>query len=115
MDVGMMMVYASYGWENCSDGRVWDEEIRLARIADEQVDHHPCHQQLEHRVPPGIHEDAQQTAPSVARPVVGALLAQPAGARVAGDREIPRVAAEPVQLPGDRTAAALEAGGARGR
>ncbi len=31
MDVGMMMVFASYGWENCSDERVWDEEIRLAR------------------------------------------------------------------------------------
>ena len=33
MDVGMMMVFASYGWENCSDKRVWDEEIRLARTA----------------------------------------------------------------------------------
>src|SRR2546430_10347363 len=33
MDVGMMMVFASYGWENCSDARVWDEEIRLARLA----------------------------------------------------------------------------------
>ena len=33
MDVGMMMVFASYGWENCSDKRVWDEEIRLARMA----------------------------------------------------------------------------------
>jgi alkanesulfonate monooxygenase SsuD/methylene tetrahydromethanopterin reductase-like flavin-dependent oxidoreductase (luciferase family) len=33
MDVGMMMVFASYGWENCSDARVWDEEIRLARRA----------------------------------------------------------------------------------
>ena len=33
MDVGMMMVFASYGWENCSDDRVWDEEIRLARTA----------------------------------------------------------------------------------
>src|SRR3954470_10716570 len=33
MDVGAMMVFASYGWENCSDGRVWDEEIRLARLA----------------------------------------------------------------------------------
>ncbi len=33
MDVGMMMVFASYGWENCPDERVWDEEIRLARIA----------------------------------------------------------------------------------
>ena len=33
MDVGMMMVFASYGWENCSDDRVWDEEIRLAALA----------------------------------------------------------------------------------
>ena len=33
MDVGMMMVFASYGWENCPDKRVWDEEIRLARLA----------------------------------------------------------------------------------
>jgi alkanesulfonate monooxygenase SsuD/methylene tetrahydromethanopterin reductase-like flavin-dependent oxidoreductase (luciferase family) len=33
MDVGMMMVFASYGWEDCSDDLVWDEEIRLARIA----------------------------------------------------------------------------------
>src|SRR5690348_17346446 len=33
MDVGMMMVFASYGWENCSDARVWEEEIRLARLA----------------------------------------------------------------------------------
>jgi alkanesulfonate monooxygenase SsuD/methylene tetrahydromethanopterin reductase-like flavin-dependent oxidoreductase (luciferase family) len=35
MDVGMMMVFASYGWEDCSDQRVWDEEIRLARLAAE--------------------------------------------------------------------------------
>src|ERR1041384_2278403 len=33
MDVGMVWVVASYGWENCSDDRVWDEEIRLARLA----------------------------------------------------------------------------------
>ena len=33
MDVGMMMVFASYGWDNCTDARVWDEEIRLARLA----------------------------------------------------------------------------------
>ncbi|MBL6951437.1 MAG: LLM class flavin-dependent oxidoreductase [Alphaproteobacteria bacterium] len=33
MDVGMMMVFSSYGWENCPDDRVWDEEIRLARLA----------------------------------------------------------------------------------
>ena len=33
MDIGYMMVFASYGWDNCSDARVWDEEIRLARLA----------------------------------------------------------------------------------
>src|SRR4029077_8541704 len=33
MDVGMMMAFASYGWENCPDDRVWDEEIRLAALA----------------------------------------------------------------------------------
>ena len=33
MHVGMMMVFASYGWENCPDACVWDEEIRLARLA----------------------------------------------------------------------------------
>src|ERR1700741_544462 len=33
MDVGMIMVFASYGWDDCSDERVWDEEIRLARLA----------------------------------------------------------------------------------
>ncbi len=33
MDVGMMMLFSSYGWENTSDGEVWDEEIRLARMA----------------------------------------------------------------------------------
>jgi alkanesulfonate monooxygenase SsuD/methylene tetrahydromethanopterin reductase-like flavin-dependent oxidoreductase (luciferase family) len=33
MDVGMMMVLASYGWENIGDARVWDDEIRLARLA----------------------------------------------------------------------------------
>ena len=33
MDVGMMMVFASYGWESCSDSQVWDEEIKLARTA----------------------------------------------------------------------------------
>ena len=32
MDVGMM-VFASYGWDDCSDVRVWEEEIRLARLA----------------------------------------------------------------------------------
>jgi alkanesulfonate monooxygenase SsuD/methylene tetrahydromethanopterin reductase-like flavin-dependent oxidoreductase (luciferase family) len=33
MDVGMMMLFASYGWDDCPDGRVWEEEIRLARMA----------------------------------------------------------------------------------
>ena len=33
MDVGMMMVFASYGWDNCPDDRVWNEEIKLARLA----------------------------------------------------------------------------------
>jgi alkanesulfonate monooxygenase SsuD/methylene tetrahydromethanopterin reductase-like flavin-dependent oxidoreductase (luciferase family) len=33
MDVGLMMVFASYGWDDCPDDRVWDEEIRLARLA----------------------------------------------------------------------------------
>ena len=33
MDVGMMMVFAAYGWENIRDDQVWDEEIRLARLA----------------------------------------------------------------------------------
>jgi alkanesulfonate monooxygenase SsuD/methylene tetrahydromethanopterin reductase-like flavin-dependent oxidoreductase (luciferase family) len=33
MDVGMMMVFSSYGWENCPDHQVWEEEIRLARLA----------------------------------------------------------------------------------
>src|SRR6201995_2133069 len=33
MDVGMMMVFASYGWDDCSDQRGWDGEIRPARLA----------------------------------------------------------------------------------
>src|SRR3979411_2970380 len=33
MDVGMMMVFASYGWEHCPDESVWAEEIRLAGLA----------------------------------------------------------------------------------
>jgi alkanesulfonate monooxygenase SsuD/methylene tetrahydromethanopterin reductase-like flavin-dependent oxidoreductase (luciferase family) len=36
MDVGVQMVFSSYGWDNgISDGEVWDEEIRLALLADE--------------------------------------------------------------------------------
>src|SRR5215510_11076707 len=33
MEVGMMMVFASYGWDNCPDDQVWEEEIHLARLA----------------------------------------------------------------------------------
>jgi alkanesulfonate monooxygenase SsuD/methylene tetrahydromethanopterin reductase-like flavin-dependent oxidoreductase (luciferase family) len=33
MDVGLMMIFASYGWENMSDDQVWDEDLRLARRA----------------------------------------------------------------------------------
>jgi alkanesulfonate monooxygenase SsuD/methylene tetrahydromethanopterin reductase-like flavin-dependent oxidoreductase (luciferase family) len=33
MDVGMMMIFASYGWDSIDDSRVWEEEFRLARIA----------------------------------------------------------------------------------
>ena len=33
MDVGMMMLFASYGWEDCDDGQVWNEELRLAQLA----------------------------------------------------------------------------------
>src|SRR5580765_6879849 len=47
MDVGVQMVFASYGWSNVSDAEVWDEELRLARLAAElgfdvlwSVEHH---------------------------------------------------------------------------
>ena len=47
MDVGVQMVFASYGWTNVSDGEVWDEELRLARLAADlgfdvlwSVEHH---------------------------------------------------------------------------
>ena len=33
MDVGMMMLFTNYGWDDCPDGRVWEEELRLAAIA----------------------------------------------------------------------------------
>src|SRR5437867_7116376 len=47
MDVGIQMVFASYDWEKISDAEVWDEELRLARLADDlgfdvlwSVEHH---------------------------------------------------------------------------
>ena len=33
MDTGMMLLFTNYGWENCPDGQVWDEELRLAGMA----------------------------------------------------------------------------------
>src|ERR1700742_4157493 len=33
MDVGMMMIFAAYGWDDIADDQVWDEELRLALIA----------------------------------------------------------------------------------
>jgi alkanesulfonate monooxygenase SsuD/methylene tetrahydromethanopterin reductase-like flavin-dependent oxidoreductase (luciferase family) len=33
MDVGMMMVFSTYGWEDCTDRRAWEEEIHLAKLA----------------------------------------------------------------------------------
>jgi hypothetical protein len=47
MEVGLQMVFSSYGWSGVSDGQVWDEELRLARLAAElgfdvlwSVEHH---------------------------------------------------------------------------
>ena len=47
MDVGIQMVLATYGWRGMSDDQAWDEEIRLARLAEElgfdvlwAVEHH---------------------------------------------------------------------------
>lgn len=47
MDVGVQMVFATYGWRGMRDDEAWDEEIRLARLADElgfdalwAVEHH---------------------------------------------------------------------------
>ena len=33
MDVGMMMIFSSYGWDEGSDGQMWEEELRLAQMA----------------------------------------------------------------------------------
>jgi len=33
MDVGMMMIFSSYGWEEGSDGQMWEEELRLGAVA----------------------------------------------------------------------------------
>jgi hypothetical protein len=33
IDIGLMMIFASYRWENIGDDQVWDEDLRLARLA----------------------------------------------------------------------------------
>ncbi len=35
MDVGIQMIFSTYGWPGMSDRAAWQEEIRLARLADE--------------------------------------------------------------------------------
>ena len=35
MDVGFFMIFASYGWDNQSDGETWQEELKLADMAAE--------------------------------------------------------------------------------
>jgi alkanesulfonate monooxygenase SsuD/methylene tetrahydromethanopterin reductase-like flavin-dependent oxidoreductase (luciferase family) len=47
MDVGIQMIFSTYGWSGMSDRQAWEEEIRLARLADElgfdviwSVEHH---------------------------------------------------------------------------
>jgi alkanesulfonate monooxygenase SsuD/methylene tetrahydromethanopterin reductase-like flavin-dependent oxidoreductase (luciferase family) len=35
MDVGIQMVFASYGWEDIKDSEVYRQEVRLAQLADE--------------------------------------------------------------------------------
>ena len=33
MDVGIMLVFSSYGWDEGSDAQMWDEELRLVEVA----------------------------------------------------------------------------------
>ncbi len=47
MDVGIQMIFSTYGWEGMTDREAWQDEIRLARLADElgfdviwSVEHH---------------------------------------------------------------------------
>jgi alkanesulfonate monooxygenase SsuD/methylene tetrahydromethanopterin reductase-like flavin-dependent oxidoreductase (luciferase family) len=47
MDVGIQMIFSTYGWPGMSDRDAWQEEIKLARLADElgfdviwSVEHH---------------------------------------------------------------------------
>src|SRR4051812_46384035 len=47
MDVGIQMIFTSHGWPGISDGQVYDEELRLALLAEDlgfdvlwSVEHH---------------------------------------------------------------------------
>ena len=47
MDVGIQMIFSTYGWPGMSDREAWQVEMRLARLADElgfdviwSVEHH---------------------------------------------------------------------------
>jgi alkanesulfonate monooxygenase SsuD/methylene tetrahydromethanopterin reductase-like flavin-dependent oxidoreductase (luciferase family) len=47
MDVGLQMIFATYGWSNVSDEQAWNEELQLARLAADHgfdvlwsVEHH---------------------------------------------------------------------------
>src|SRR6478609_1049263 len=47
MDVGIQMIFTSHGWPGITDGQVYDEELRLALLAEElgfdvlwSVEHH---------------------------------------------------------------------------
>lgn len=47
MDVGIQMIFSTYGWPGMTDSEAWRDEIRLARLADElgftvlwSVEHH---------------------------------------------------------------------------
>src|SRR6202047_469927 len=47
MDVGIQMIFSSYGWPGMTDREAWQQEIRLARLAEERgfdvicsVEHH---------------------------------------------------------------------------
>ena len=49
MYVGFFMIFACYGWDNCSDAQTWEEDLRLAEIAADSgfdvlwsTEHHFC-------------------------------------------------------------------------
>src|SRR6266487_6791789 len=77
MDVGMMMVFASYGWEDCSDARVWDEEIRLARLAAD-LGFDLSLSRLNHRLPGReTHPEVMERTAQFHHEIAHAVLPQP--------------------------------------